>query len=322
MLIHRPCSHISHDSLPSCRVSITIILLRVSKIRRLADCLGESTGWWRLTNHWTMKSSLPRGASVRWQTQRIAWLRESVNGGGQAGIRESRRRDGTVAPLVGRATQNWRLSRQIAAAGRFPAHRPSLHSQAFAGFELPSQLRSRRLDLPLACRSPPSRPRFRGSLCVASMGNRARELLVLRSLKLRCLAWNGPREPDGLSGSGRAKDVFRLGMIMGSSSVEESSSSDESQRALCNGLTVDLRRALAGAPGSSSCSSDVSTRALPFASMVNLTEDRGWEPPPSGMDVRLESRLWFLEGEILPVGRPTLLWETERFVPIPELPYP
>ncbi|KAI6767075.1 hypothetical protein HG531_011435 [Fusarium graminearum] len=53
-------------------------------------------------------------------------------------------------------------------------------------------------------------------------------LLVLLSLKLRLEEWK--MDPTGLTGSGKAKDVLnelvRLGMMMGSSSEEDSSSSE------------------------------------------------------------------------------------------------
>ncbi len=82
----------------------------------------------------------------------------------------------------------------------------------------------------------------------------------------------------------------RLGMMMGSSSVEESSSSDEFHcRFRTMGWMLCLFRRLE-AVVSSSTTSVVSTLALPSASMVNLAWVLVRGPSLSGIEDRLDSR--------------------------------
>lgn len=96
-------------------------------------------------------------------------------------------------------------------------------------------------------------------------------------------------EPTGLKGSGRAKDALkelvRLGIIMGSSSVDESSPDEK--------------------PSSRSpCRIVVSARARPRESIVNLTDVRVRGcGAVSGIDARPDSRCWLLRGDALPEGR-------------------
>lgn len=134
----------------------------------------------------------------------------------------------------------------------------------------------------------------------------------LRSLTERCrrfcdmlLAAVGGLENEELEllgGSGKLKDVLRLGIIMGSSSDEEEHSSS-----LTSGLTGKPAQELRWLPGwllleksgsrSSSSSTTVSVRARPSSSMTNLTDAslallcRACALIAfSGIDVRLESR--------------------------------
>ena len=96
--------------------------------------------------------------------------------------------------------------------------------------------------------------------------------------------------------------------MIGSSSVEESLSSDDTQLLLA--ALVGLRCFLNGlGVGSSSPLSlpstitVVSARARPRESMVNFTEVLVFGAGLSGMAHRLESLWWFFSGEVLPFGR-------------------
>jgi hypothetical protein len=127
--------------------------------------------------------------------------------------------------------------------------------------------------------------------------------LELRSLMLRWDWWN--MAPEGLRGSGRAKDVLRLGMMMGSSSEEDSSYSERDSKDCSRrrgGMPRGGRPWATGTRQGSSTTTVVSARARPLASMVNLTEVRVRWAVASGMEVRLESLVWVaLRGEVRPV---------------------
>ncbi|CCF45614.1 hypothetical protein CH063_00567 [Colletotrichum higginsianum] len=94
-------------------------------------------------------------------------------------------------------------------------------------------------------------------------------------------------------------------MMIGSSSVEDSSSSD-SQLLSLRGIsraTAGFRCGLSDLE--SSVTTVVSALALPFESMVNLTAVRMRGVAASGIDVRLERRdcCCCFRGDILPEGR-------------------
>jgi len=92
-------------------------------------------------------------------------------------------------------------------------------------------------------------------------------------------------DPTGFLGSGRAKEAFLLGMMMGSSSVASDSESTSLRPESCD----TLRRWML--PGlDSSMSTVVSARARPFESMVNFTDVRVRGPPDSGIEVKLDRR--------------------------------
>lgn len=124
-------------------------------------------------------------------------------------------------------------------------------------------------------------------------------------------------EPELRGGSGKLKDVLRLGMIMGSSSDEEEHSSSSPPG--LSGKPAQELRWLAGwlplgktGSSSSSSSTTVSVRARPSSSITNLRDDnlallcRACVLMAfSGIDVRLDSRWWCddLTGDLLPPDR-------------------
>jgi hypothetical protein len=113
--------------------------------------------------------------------------------------------------------------------------------------------------------------------------------VVLRSLMLRCELWKG-WIVVGFRGSGRANDVFLLGIMIGSSSVDEESSSDESH-CCCRGATeYELCRLTALGNGSSTTTTVVSTRARPLESIVNFACVLICGPDASGIEERLDKR--------------------------------
>ena len=115
-------------------------------------------------------------------------------------------------------------------------------------------------------------------------------------------------EPTGFRGSGSANEalneLLRLGMMIGSSSVE-SSSSDEGKFRLADTSRELLLRGSLLSTEAPSPTTVVSALALPWASMVNRTDVRGrcWGDV-SGIAARLEIRGIVLDGEILPEVRP------------------
>lgn len=140
----------------------------------------------------------------------------------------------------------------------------------------------------------------------ASLSASLAELLALLSLILRREEWK--MDPTGLRGSGSTNEalneLLRLGMMIGSSSVEESSS-DESQLRLAETSRELLLRGRPLRGPDPSPTMVVSALARPWASMVNRTEvcGRYWGDV-SGIDARLDNRGIVLEGEILPDDRP------------------
>jgi hypothetical protein len=95
-------------------------------------------------------------------------------------------------------------------------------------------------------------------------------------------------DPTGFLGSGSANDEFLLGIMIGSSSVVDSSDSESTILSLRPESRDALRRWMP--PGlDSSTTTVVSARARPLESIVNFTDVlvRG---PDSGIEVRLERR--------------------------------
>ena len=113
-------------------------------------------------------------------------------------------------------------------------------------------------------------------------------------------------EPTGFRGSGRAndaaKELLRLGIIMGSSSVDSSS---DSPHLLLNERSLELwLLEIPFAVSESSANNVVSARALPCASMVKRTEARRWaRRGASGIEASPERRRWLFRGETRPPER-------------------
>src|SRR5688572_19022011 len=119
-------------------------------------------------------------------------------------------------------------------------------------------------------------------------------------------------EPTGFRGSGRAKealnDALRLGMIMGSSSVSELSSSESGDPRPRPSLADWLRES--PGPRESVIIVD-SALALPRESIVNLTCALclAWLGDDSGIEASADNRFWCLKGET----RPDCLGAPARF---------
>jgi hypothetical protein len=96
-------------------------------------------------------------------------------------------------------------------------------------------------------------------------------------------------DPTGFLGSGSANEAFLLGMMMGPSSVLDSSDAESASLSRRPESLDILRRWMAPGLGSST-TTVVSARARPLESIVNLTDVRVRGPPDSGIDVRLDRR--------------------------------
>src|SRR4051812_23734459 len=109
---------------------------------------------------------------------------------------------------------------------------------------------------------------------------------------LRCELWKGWMVV-GFRGSGSANDAFLLGRMIGSSSVDDDSSSDE-YHCCRRGAEYELCRLATPGDGSSGTDTVVSTRARPFASIVNFACVLGRGGAVSGIEDRLDRRWWWL----------------------------
>jgi hypothetical protein len=143
------------------------------------------------------------------------------------------------------------------------------------------------------------------------------EVLVLLSLMLRRDEWK--IEPTGLRGSGSANEwneLWRLGMMMGSSS-EDSSSSENCQLARLLRLWVLWLREIGLSISSSVFVIVDSARARPWESIVNLTEARALGcGKVSGIEASSVRRCWFFSGDDLPEGRTGLLLGSTMLPPL------